>query len=81
MNGSLLLSSPSSYASKLIASIPVDINKFKTQSSKELIICAEAYIPFYNGLHKIVQNYLKLNAHNFVDCKQLFSCFSELSIK
>lgn len=57
-----------------------DFPKFKSQATPEVVMMANAYSPFYSSLSKVIQQYLDLNAHNFVDCKQLFSCFSQLSI-
>lgn len=57
-----------------------DYSKFKSNATPELLLMGEAYAPFYSSLSKIIQHYLNLNAHNFVDCKQLFSCFKQLTI-
>ena len=58
-----------------------DMIKFKESStSSETKILADAYSSFYNALNKVLQEYLSRNAHNFVDCEQLFSCFSQLTL-
>ena len=58
--------------------------KFDRKKAKEKLASLEflvtAYDSYYESLGRIVESYLNANSHNFVDCKELFSCFAKLSL-